>query len=83
MPCDDLKLPGGGVAIVCTRGRKPKPCGLCPQPHRFLCDWKVESGTCDKPLCAEHATQVASDKHLCPEHQREFTAWLAAKKVTT
>lgn len=35
----------------------------------FLCDWPMASGgTCDMPLCTEHAEQTGPDRHLCPKH---------------
>lgn len=35
----------------------------------YLCDHKMpEGGTCDRPLCKQHAKQVGPDEHLCPEH---------------
>ncbi len=35
----------------------------------FLCDWPTEDGgTCDGPLCAEHARRVGEDRHHCPRH---------------
>jgi hypothetical protein len=44
----------------------------------LLCDWKVKgkrSGTCDAPICAQHALQVGPDKHLCREHQKAWEDW--------
>lgn len=83
MSCDHIKVPGGGVAIVCSRGRRQQRCRWCvSRPGKFLCDWKVGPGkTCDKPICSEHAQEVASNKHLCPEHQKTYTAWLAGRQV--
>lgn len=84
MSCEHVKFPGGGAAIVCGRGRKPPRCGWCVTRSQFLCDWKVgknadgSAKTCDKPLCAEHAQEVAPEKHLCPEHQQTYKEWKAA-----
>jgi hypothetical protein len=75
--CEHINLPGGGHAILCGTRRKPRYCA-CGRECQFLCDWKVagkKSGTCDKPICAQHAKQVAPDKHLCPEHQRQWEDW--------
>lgn len=34
-----------------------------------LCDWPQSlGGTCDAPLCTEHATETGPDQHLCPTH---------------
>lgn len=69
MPCRQVKLPGGGTAIVCSRGRRQR-CA-CGRPAELLCDWKVKgkkSGTCDRPICVVCAYQPALGKDLCPEH---------------
>lgn len=86
MKCTTIKLPDGGMAIACSRGRKTERCRWCERtPGVFLCDWKIgkkDSGapkTCDKPLCAKHALEVAPEKHICPEHVPAYNAWLAAQ----
>lgn len=34
-----------------------------------LCDWPLEGGgTCDAPVCPDHATEVGPDRHLFPLH---------------
>lgn len=72
MPCSYLKLPGGGVAIVKHAAPRAKRCS-CGDRAPFLCDWKMgQDKTCDKPMCAAHALEVAPDKHLCRDHQ---AAW--------
>lgn len=41
----------------------------CLQVSEFLCDWETGPGrTCDRPMCAQHATKVGDNLHLCPEH---------------
>lgn len=35
----------------------------------LLCDWPVDGGTCDAPLCEEHAYEISPDRHLCPRHR--------------
>jgi hypothetical protein len=76
--CEHIKLPDGGVAIICgMRGRRRKFCA-CGRVCDFECDWKVrerKSGTCDAPICAKHAQQVGPDKHLCPLHQKAYEDW--------
>ena len=78
MSCEHIQLPNGGVAIICgMRGRR-KFCA-CGRACAFECDWKVrekKSGTCDAPICAQHAKQVGPDKHLCPLHQKAYEGWL-------
>lgn len=84
MPCDHVELPGGGVAIVCSRGRRAKAwrcfCGLA---GGIQCDWKVGGGkTCDAHLCPDHAKEVAPEKHLCPTHQEAYAKWQAERGAT-
>jgi hypothetical protein len=70
MPCEHVKLSGGGNAIVCTTSRRQK-CMACGKPANLLCDWKVptrRSGTCDKPICEACTHSPAPDKDLCPVH---------------
>jgi hypothetical protein len=58
-------------APCCARIPNPnKPSGTmhCRGISTFLCDWPVEGGTCDAPLCAEHAGQIAPETNLCPVH---------------
>lgn len=74
--CSVVKMPGGGVAIVCSRGRRHKRCA-CGRTANRLCDWKVKgkrSGTCDEPLCERCTHSPASEKDLCPTHA---DAWKA------
>ena len=47
----------------------------CGEPAFALCDWKDlshRSGTCDTPICAEHAKEVLPGKYLCPRHQLHY-----------
>jgi hypothetical protein len=67
-----VNLPGGGTAIVCTRGRRPA-CSVCgKRPGELLCDGPgAEPGkTCDARLCRSCAQHVAPDTDLCPRHRR-------------
>ena len=79
MPCESVNI-GGVQAIVCSRGRTVRCCN-CRAPSKYQCDWKVEGGTCDRHICAEHAKEVAENKHLCPEHQAAYQDWLAKQKI--
>ena len=77
--CDEIKLPDGDSLLVCGLRAFRKYCA-CGRHADFLCDWKVpsrKSGTCDAPICAHHAKQVAPGKHLCPLHQKQYDAWKA------
>jgi hypothetical protein len=78
MSCEHIKLPDGNFAIICGMRGKKRFCA-CGRAADLLCDWKVKekkSGTCDLPICAQHAKQVGPDKHLCPQHQRAYADWL-------
>lgn len=81
MPCQHVRLPGGGTAIVCGSRSRPKRCSCgSGLPADLLCDWKrpeKKSGTCDKPLCERCSTKPAPDKDLCPEHAKAWEAWKA------
>ena len=81
MTCETVKLPSGGAAIVCGRGRRMR-CFACHLAAGFQCDWKLSpTERCDRFICPEHAQQVAPEKHLCPEHQQAYKAWLAAREA--
>lgn len=46
-----------------------KPTARCMAISTILCDWPLEGGgTCDAPLCEDHAVEVAVNEHLCPLH---------------
>jgi len=76
MACRTVPIPGGGLAIVCSRGeRHPKPrrCVVCNQPEWMtsikLCDGEVRPGvTCDAVVCIDHAHHVEPDTDFCPRH---------------
>lgn len=84
MPCTPIKLGGGGVAIVCTRGVRHKPCCACGRLSSLLCDWKLKGPkkgkTCSAPICGSCATKpailvdgvevVQPNVDLCPAHGR-------------
>lgn len=77
MPCHTLKLPGGGVAIACSRGFKQSPCSVpgCANRSSKLCDYPVvregKQTTCDAKLCDRCAVKVGRDKDFCPAHSRK------------
>lgn len=76
MGCERVEMPGGGTAVLCSRGGKgsrPKPCGVagCERPSVALCDRPVwrgpgQSRTCDAPICEGHRTAIGRDVDLCP-----------------
>lgn len=60
MPCNWMRLPGGGVAHLNTT-RRIKRCIYCKAMHEFLCDFPVgeknkkgKYKTCSAPLCSVH-----------------------------
>lgn len=65
-----LKLSG-------KKSTRLKPCcarddagARCEAIATRLCDWPVEGGTCDAPLCSDHAMTVVDDRHYCPIHAK-------------
>ena len=59
--CLHMKFPDGSSAIICGTREQQKYCA-CGRAADLLCDWKVsgnKSGTCDKPICKQHALAVA------------------------
>jgi hypothetical protein len=61
----------GGQGILCMRTAKPR-CA-CGASATIQCDAPTnrKSGTCDKHLCAECATEVGPDRHLCQAHRND------------
>lgn len=77
MPCDPVKLPGGGMGIICSRGGPVARCEVpgCQASGTQLCDWPVSKGkTCDFRMCPSHALRVAREIDYCPEHAAERQA---------
>lgn len=74
MPCRYVTLPGGGSAIVCGRGLRPKACSVCGRPSSKLCDFPLKGEkagkTCDRPLCDKCAVHRDPDTDFCPAHAR-------------
>lgn len=77
MPCEWIKLPGGGVAHV--RYAKPplKKCQWCQRLSTKLCDFVVSPPeqvthrrTCDARMCEDHAKSVGANLDYCPDHAK-------------
>jgi hypothetical protein len=63
--CVEVRMPDGAVALV---RMQIKRCQYCTRPHTRLCDYPTETGTCDAPLCGQHARRVGPDRDYCPAH---------------
>ena len=76
--CEHIRVSKDDHLIVCGLRTFKKYCA-CGREATALCDWKVaarKSGTCDRPICAQHAKSVSGGrKHLCPEHQLRYDEW--------
>jgi len=75
MTCQRIRMPDGSVAIVCgSFKRDTKVCPDCGCVADYLCDFEVQvagtlfGGTCDAPMCRQHATKIGTDLHHCPKH---------------
>ena len=80
MACTPIRMPGGGVAIVCSRERRRR----CQEPgcDRWAtkqCDFPLDrvryprksgSKTCDRWLCVSHAVSIGPNRDYCPHHPR-------------
>lgn len=53
-------------AIVC--GNLGPKCRDCGGVGGLLCDYPVGDTTCNRPMCAKHATEVGPDRHYCRLH---------------
>lgn len=68
MKCETVRMPGGGVAIVCHRGPRRPRC-RCGRPATRQCDFPTAPGkTCDKYLCAGCAMRQGRNHDYCPDH---------------
>jgi hypothetical protein len=73
--CERFDLPGGGFAIVCSRGkRRPAPCSECKaRPHEVLCDFELRGPkagkTCSRKLCSACAVK-RGELDLCSAHAK-------------
>ena len=50
----------------------------CSWVSAFLCDYPVGDGkTCDRPLCSDHAYEVAPEIHYCDSHHATWKEFVA------
>lgn len=73
-PCETLHLPGGGLVIASSRGRRRAFCVQCGRDADKLCDFPLTGAakgrTCDRPVCSRCATRVGPNRDYCPAHAR-------------
>lgn len=74
--CERVAMPGGGFAIVCSRGsHKRRSCTYpdCRSNGTVECDHKTEGSdkTCDRVTCRAHAKPIGKDVDWC---------WLCARE---
>lgn len=82
MACERAELPGGGVAMMCSRGKRSKkaPCA-CGNEGTHICDFPiggVHKRTCDVPLCAQCLTKGGGGD-LCRKHAQEWKEKLGVR----
>ena len=70
MPCQFIRFPNGGSAIICGPRRlvKPTACWECPRPGAFQCDGPVGTTTCNRYLCVHHRTGAGAGVDYCRDH---------------
>lgn len=70
---ETIRMPNGGVAIVCGSGKRPRNrCTDCGKPATLQCDFPLmTAGTCDRYLCSGCATSIGDKKDYCRHHTTE------------
>lgn len=69
MPCYIERGKDGGTYFLCGKLGPHCAAEKCAAVSGFLCDFPVAKGrTCDVPLCASHAYEIAPNIHYCPGH---------------
>jgi len=71
------------IGVLTSDGRAMQICGAM---STFLCDGPAPAGkrgTCDRPLCDAHATQVGPDAHLCPSCRTEAIDEIGQRNLFT
>lgn len=81
MPCYTKKAADGGTLFIC--GDLGQHCADCSGFGDYLCDYPVGEGkTCDRPLCDDHASEIAPDIHYCAGHRKMWDDFQATGGVT-
>jgi len=77
MPCEEIRLPGGGVVFVSYAKPRYKKCRWCQRGSTKLCDFVISppeqvthKKTCDSPMCDDHAKSVGPNLDYCPDHAK-------------
>lgn len=70
------------VGVLTSDGQ---PMQICGAMSEFLCDGAAAGhrGTCDRPLCEAHATQVGPNSHLCPSCRTEAIEEIGQRNLFT
>lgn len=54
---------------VCSRKRdNSEICHECGKPAVRLCDFEIEDGTCDLPMCRKHSNHITKHTDYCDKH---------------
>lgn len=81
-PCDHTDMPGGGFAIICSRGKRER-CQFCGASASKQCDFPVErkgkQTTCDAWMCNRCATPQGPNLDYCPPHERNKVKIMEAR----
>jgi hypothetical protein len=79
MPCYFKAQPAGNMFICGDLGEH---CADCSWVADFLCDYPVgDDKTCSRPICEEHAHEVAPGVHYCSGHLAKWQEFRAAGGV--
>ena len=70
MPCETVRFPNGGGAIICGARPRRKPCYYCGKPAAWLCDFFHEDTEkpCDRSVCADHRAPKSVNIDWCLIH---------------
>jgi len=86
MPCERIPF-AGGVAIVCSRGRRRQRCATpgCGGDAVALCDFPLagrKSGTtCSRAMCARCVRPQGESVDYCAAHAKQTTIAPAAPET--
>ncbi len=82
MPCYVEHMSDGGTMFLCGDLGQHCRAERCAAVGGYLCDWPIApEKTCDLPLCASHALEVAPGVHYCQGHALLWTEFRDAGGV--